>query len=61
MAAWPEMEQSLQQGAIVVLEDATLRIRCLPISVALTAASLHDSVGGHPADEADQRTDRLSV
>ena len=32
MAAWPEMEQPLQQGAIVVLEDAALRIRCLPIS-----------------------------
>jgi len=33
MTAWPEMEQSLQEGAIVVLEDAVLRVRRLPITM----------------------------
>lgn len=29
---WPEIEQPLSQGAIITLEDATLRIRRLPIT-----------------------------
>jgi len=33
MTAWPEMEPSLQEGAIVVLEDAVLRVRPLPITM----------------------------
>ena len=31
-ASWPEIQTPLSQGAIVVLEDAALRIRRLPIS-----------------------------
>ncbi|MBM4284194.1 MAG: hypothetical protein FJ128_02940 [Deltaproteobacteria bacterium] len=31
MAVWPEMEHPLQEGAIVILEDAALRVRPLPI------------------------------
>lgn len=31
MAAWPEIEKPLLEGAIIALEDATLRIRRLPI------------------------------
>ncbi len=31
MLVWREIAQPLEQGAIVVLEDATLRIRRLPI------------------------------
>jgi predicted nuclease of predicted toxin-antitoxin system len=30
---WAEIEKPLTQGAIVILEDATLRIRRLPIAV----------------------------
>jgi len=30
-AAWPEIDQPLREGAIVILEDAALRIRRLPI------------------------------
>lgn len=33
MTAGPEMEQSLQEGAMVVLEDAVLRVRRLPITM----------------------------
>ena len=33
MTAWPEMEPSLKEGAIVVLEDAVLRVRRLPITM----------------------------
>jgi predicted nuclease of predicted toxin-antitoxin system len=29
---WPEIEELLAEGAIVVLEDATFRIRKLPVS-----------------------------
>jgi len=32
MGAWSEIEMPLHDGAIVVLEDATLRIRRLPIA-----------------------------
>ncbi len=32
MSAWLEVEKPLIEGAIVVLEDATLRIRRLPIA-----------------------------
>lgn len=32
MNTWAEIEHPLQQGAIVVLEDAALRIRKLPIT-----------------------------
>lgn len=32
MSAWPEIEKPLLTGAIVVLEDAALRIRRSPIS-----------------------------
>jgi predicted nuclease of predicted toxin-antitoxin system len=31
MSTWPRVEKSLMEGAIVVLEDAALRIRKLPI------------------------------
>lgn len=31
IAAWPEIEKPLLEGAIIALEDATLRIRRLPI------------------------------
>jgi predicted nuclease of predicted toxin-antitoxin system len=31
MNTWPDIEQPLRRGAIVVLEDATLRVRELPI------------------------------
>lgn len=31
-STWPEIEQPLLKGAIVVLEDAALRIRKLPIA-----------------------------
>ncbi|MCX8104212.1 MAG: hypothetical protein N3E42_07345, partial [Candidatus Bipolaricaulota bacterium] len=31
MNVWPEIERPLQDGAIVVLEDAALRIRALPL------------------------------
>lgn len=30
-AAWPEIEKPLSEGAIVVLQDATVRLRRLPI------------------------------
>ena len=30
---WPEIEQPLSQGAIITLEDATLRIRRVPITL----------------------------
>ena len=30
--SWHEIEESLRNGAIVTLEDATLRIRSLPVS-----------------------------
>ncbi|MBM3236239.1 hypothetical protein FJZ31_08065 [Candidatus Poribacteria bacterium] len=33
MSKWSEIEKSLVEGAIVVLEDATLRIRRLPITL----------------------------
>ena len=33
MSAWPEIEKPLLEGAIVVLEDAALRIRKLPITL----------------------------
>lgn len=32
VSAWPEIEGPLEQGAIVILEDAALRIRKLPIA-----------------------------
>lgn len=32
MDKWPEIEQPLAHGAIVVMEDASLRIRRLPLS-----------------------------
>jgi len=32
MGAWPEIEKPLLEGVIVVLEDAALRIRRLPIT-----------------------------
>jgi predicted nuclease of predicted toxin-antitoxin system len=31
MRSWPQIQASLAQGAIVILEDAALRIRELPI------------------------------
>jgi predicted nuclease of predicted toxin-antitoxin system len=31
MAVWPEVEKPLREGAIVILEDAALRVRPLPI------------------------------
>ena len=32
MSVWPEIETPLTEGAIVILEEATLRIRILPIA-----------------------------
>lgn len=34
LRAWPEVEEALSEGAIVVLEDAAHRIRRLPLSSA---------------------------
>jgi len=31
LAAWPEAERPLREGAVLVLEDASMRIRRLPI------------------------------
>ncbi len=31
MAVWPEVERPLIEGAIIILEDAALRVRPLPI------------------------------
>jgi predicted nuclease of predicted toxin-antitoxin system len=31
MAVWPKVERPLEEGAIVILEDAALRVRPLPI------------------------------
>ncbi|MEW6386146.1 MAG: DUF5615 family PIN-like protein [Thermodesulfobacteriota bacterium] len=31
LAVWPEVEQPLREGAIVILEEAALRVRPLPI------------------------------
>jgi len=33
LTAWPEMEPSLKEGAIVVLEDTVLRVRPLPLTM----------------------------